>query len=159
MVLLALLPMIMAKNLKGRIRKSRAAEAAFLKENLKSLPDEIIQVSKGYIVNSGAALKSIVKINMIKREMAAAPDAVPDGHFQILVLTKNLVEGARLSPRLLRNPRFIALNNRFEEIDNVLMNGRFRCAVLTRRLLRLKALPLYGGMIDIDDIRPDLCAE
>jgi hypothetical protein len=153
----ALIPMIMAKNLKGRITESRRAEVAFLEENLKRLPDDVIAVSKGYVINDESALKSIIRINTLRREKANDARRAHGIGMETLELTGRIIDGARASPRLLRNPGFIALNNRFEEISNAIMAERFRCAGLTRKLLRLKSLPIYGSMIEISDITADLC--
>jgi hypothetical protein len=156
LVLALAAPILAFARLKAQLLGLKERQVRELEENIAVVP-RIMNMSKGYIVGSDGALRNLVKLNIVLSEPPADPARAYENRAAALSLAKNVLDAARKYPRLVRDPAFIRLNNRFEEISGSFWRAHAECLEKSGLLLKVASLPVYGRFLraDMDDICAD----
>lgn len=157
-IFIAILPIKQSKKLKREIIDSRENQIKLIKNNLNLIP-ELINISKGYLINDKNALKDIIKINILAKEQSNNLNETYDNQMKLISLTMELLNVAKKHSPLTTNPEFTNINNKLETLNKQIENYRTICIESSNKLIKLSQLPIYNRIIKTEEINKIICPE
>lgn len=149
-------PVLLFARVKGRLLSLKERQVRELEEGIAVVP-RIMNMSKGYVIGSDRTLKNLVKLNIVLAEPPSDIGRAYENRAAVLSLAGNVLDAARRYPRLVRDPAFIRLNNRFEELSGNFWRSHAECLEKSRLLLRIASLPVYRSFLRVD--MADICID
>ncbi len=158
MIFVAILPIKKINTLKSEITTIRQNQVKLLNDNLKLIP-ELINISKGYLINDKNALKNIIKINILATEQTKSFDETYKNQSKLLSLTMELLDDAKKNSPLTTNQKFIDISNTLTSINTKIITDNIICVEKSNKLKKLLKLPLYDNFVNKEEINKILCTE
>lgn len=158
LIFITILPIKQSKRLKLEIINSRENQIKLIKNNLNLIP-ELINISKGYLINDKNALKNIIKINILAKEQPNNFNETYNNQIQLISLTMELLNVAKKHSPLTTNPQFTEINNKLETLTKQIENYETICIENSNKLIKLSQLPIYNKIIKTEEINKIICSE
>ncbi|MBD5397948.1 hypothetical protein HDR60_00370 [bacterium] len=157
-IFISILPITKSHTLKKEIIKIKENQIKLIKNNLNLIP-QLVNISKGYLINDKEALKNIIKINLIAKEQPKNFNEIYDNQTTLLSLTMSLLKDSKKHSPLTTNQEFIKINNELETLNLKIENYKKICIEKSNKLIKLSTLPIYNKIINIKDINNIICSE
>ena len=158
MIFIAILPIKQSKKLKQEIINSRENQIKLIKNNLNLIP-ELINISKGYLINDKNALTNIIKINILAKEQSNNFNETYDNQMKLISLTMELLNVAKKHTPLTTNSEFTEINKKLEALNKQIENYRSICIKNSNKLIKLSQLPIYNKIIKIEEVNNIICPD
>lgn len=158
MIFAAILPLQKINTLKSEITAIRQNQVKLLNENLNLIP-ELINISKGYLINDKNALKNIIKINILAAEQAKSFDETYNNQAKLLALTMELLDDAKKNSPLTTNQKFTNISNTLTSVNMQIITDNIICVEKSNKLKKLLKLPFYNKFVNTEEINKILCTE
>ena len=155
---MAILPIKKINTLKHEITDIRQNQLKLLKDNMNLIP-ELINISKGYLINDKDALKNIIKINILAKEQPKNFDEAYNNQSKLLSLTMELLDNAKKHSPLTANQNFVKISNTLTSLNTKITTDNIICIEKSNKLLQLLQLPFYDKLTDRDEINKIICTE
>lgn len=157
-ILIATFPITKSQTLKEEIINTRQTQVKLIKDNLNLIP-QLINISKGYLINNKTALKNIIKINILAKEEPTNFNEMYNNQTKLLSLTMDLLRDSKKHSPLTTNPEFIRINNELEALNAQIENYKKICIAKSNKLIKLSQLPIYNKIINTKDVNNIICSE
>ena len=158
MAVLFCIPLHNASKKQKDLTKHKRQQIQYINNNIQIVP-EIINISKGYIIHNGEALKDIIHINVLTKTNTDNIGEIYANQMQIINITKNLLDKAEKNSLLSHNKRFVQLNEEFKTLYQNATAGYSYCREYSNKLAKYLSLPVYKNIIKIKNLNEVVCTQ
>ena len=155
-IFVAILPIQISSNLKEEIIQNKKEQINLINEKIQLIP-EIINISKGYIINDEETLKDIIKINILSKEQTSNLITTYNNHIELLNISMKLINDSKEHILLTSNKDFMNSATEIENLYKMIELKRNDCMKSSNLLLKISNLPIYKNIIKMDDIGNYIC--
>lgn len=158
MAIVFCIPLHNASKIQENLTKHKRQQIQYINNNIQIVP-EIINISKGYIIHNGEALKDIIHINVLTKTNTDNIGEIYANQMQIINITKNLLDKAEKNSLLSHNKRFVQLNEKFKTLYQNATTGYSYCREYSNKLAKYLSLPVYKNIIKIKNLNEVVCTQ